>query len=73
MNASMARFDDRDISVLSQLDEGQVVTPETMRKLYRRFTDVRRPSTLKRRVKNLTRQPEFESVGFRRWEYQRLE
>lgn len=73
MNASMDRFDDRDIGVLNQLDEGQVVTPETIKMLYRRFTDVRRPSTLKRRVKNLTSQPEFVSAGFRRWVYQGLE
>lgn len=73
MNASMARFDNRDLSVLDQLEQGQIVTPETVKKLYRRFTDVRRPRTLKRRVKDLTNQPEFESVGFRRWEYKGLE
>lgn len=73
MNASMTRFDDRDLSVLDQLEKGQVVTPETVKRLYRRFTDVRQSRTLKRRVKDLTSQPEFENVGFRRWEYQGLE
>jgi hypothetical protein len=73
MNASMVRFDDRDLSVLEQLEQGQIVTPETVNKLYRRFTDVRRPRTLKRRLKDLTSQPEFESVGYRQWEYLGLE
>lgn len=73
MSRSSGWLDDRDRAVLERLEVGQAVTPEAIKALYRRHTDVRRPRTLQRRVKELMANAPFEKTGFRRWEYQGLE
>lgn len=73
MNPTMSRIDDRDRAVLERLEIGQTVTPEVIKKLYRRHTDVRRSRTLRRRVEDLLHQPEFEDAGFKRWTFQGVE
>ena len=73
MKASMSPFDKRDRAVLEQLDPGDVVTPEQVKKLFQRYTDIKRSRTLKRRVKDLTSQPVFERVDYRRWRFEGLE
>lgn len=44
-------------------------TIEELRTLYKRHTNIRRPETLKQRVKTLTTQGPFEQISAQRWLY----
>jgi len=70
MNPSVA-YDTRDIEVLRELDRQEKYTVDAWRlkTTYEKVTDVKRRSTLRRRIRSLTASDDFERVGFQRWRW----
>lgn len=56
-------IDRRDEEVVKRLDVGKVYSVTTVKKMYKRYTDIRRESTAKERKKALLQTPCFENVG----------
>lgn len=65
---SEGTVDQYDGYVIQQLDAGETATLATLRSYYRQ-SGIRNDSTLKQRVKQLTRMPYFESAGTQRWRF----
>lgn len=70
MNHSMA-FDERDREVIRRIEERStdVVALKELKRLFETYTDVKRPSTVKRRIRTLTAHDDFQEVGFQRWRW----
>lgn len=61
--------DHRDAAVLERLSPGQDVNLQDLQQLYLTQTDVRSESTAGKRIKALTRRPEFKDMGRWKWQY----
>lgn len=61
--------DSRDAAVLRCLERGDSVSLRQLQQLYRAQTDIRSSSTLKERIKTLTKRDCFEQTGQQRWKY----
>lgn len=62
--------DSRDRAVLDHLTQGERVTVNYLRRVYRSQTDIRSKRTVKDRVQSLTGRPEFRFVSPGTWVYE---
>lgn len=65
--------DHYDAAVLERLEPGETVSLQLLRRLYQTNTRITDENTVKKRVKALTKRPEFEHVGSNTWRYRRGE
>ncbi|SEW10594.1 hypothetical protein [Natrinema salifodinae] len=56
-------YDDRDSAVIEHLEPGEPVKIVELRRLYRRHTDIRSDTTLKKRIQGLVAGPDFDIAG----------
>ena len=62
-------LDSRDLAVLDELIDGQIVSRGDLELLYRAATDIRQPRTLDRRIRELVDVKHFELIQHGRWRY----
>lgn len=56
-------IDKRDAAVIEQLEKGDLVRVKTIRRYYKRYTDIRQDKTAKERKNALVDTPAFENVS----------